>query len=237
MNAPQRPVDPADAPRRRVVGRAQRPPLAAATDPPVVDPALQALEHQVTELQHQLSRMSTRATEQARQLEEAAREIEVTRESSLAEGFTDGLRQAEADFTARSEALAEALASALRTYDSAVKGLEKLSSMIALAALDRVLGPAHGRDDAVARIVARQVDLLASLAPVEVRVSGEDFADSAALHDALVRVGADPARVRADPVLPSGQVTIRLRLGEVDAGIDQQLTALRRLLLENTDAR
>jgi flagellar biosynthesis/type III secretory pathway protein FliH len=220
-----------------VVGRAQRPPLAAATDPRVVDPAVQALEHQVAQLQQQLSRISASATEQACRLEEAERQIELTRESSLAEGFTDGLRQAEADFTTRSEALAEALASALRTHDSAMKGLDKLSSMIALAALDRVLGPTHGRDDAVARIVARQIDLLASSAPVEVRVSGEDFADPAALHDALVRVGADPVRVRTDPALTSGQVTIRLRLGEVDAGIDQQLTALRRLLLENTDAR
>ena len=237
MNAPQRPVDPEGVPRRRVVGRAQRPPLAAATDRQVVDPAVQALEHQVAELQHQLSRMSASATEQARQLEDAERRIEVTRESSLVEGFTDGLRQAKADFTARSEALVEALASALRSHDSAMKELEKLSSMIALAALDRVLGPAHGRDDAVARIVARQVDLLASSAPVEVRVSGEDFADSAALQDALVRVGTDPARVRTDPALASGQVTIRLRLGEVDAGIDQQLTALRRLLSESTDAR
>ena len=237
MNAPQRPVDPSGAPGRRVVGRAQRPPLAAATNSRVVDPAVQALEHQVAELQHQLSRISAGAAEQARQLEEAERQIKLTRESSLAEGFTDGLRQAEADFTVRSEALAEAIASALSSHDSAMKGLEKLSSMIALAALDRVLGPAHGRDDAVARIVARQVDLLASSAPVEVRVSGEDFAGSAALHDALVRVGVDPVRVRTDPALTSGQVTIRLRLGEVDAGIDQQLTSLRRLLLENTDAR
>jgi type III secretion protein L len=220
-----------------VVGRAQRPPLAAASDPLIVDPAVQALEHQIAELQHQLSRMSTSAAEQARQLEEARRQIQVTREASLAEGFTDGLRQAEADFAARSQALADALADALRTHDRAMKGLDKLSSMIALAALDRVLGPSHGRDDAVARIVARQVDLLASSAPVDVRVSAEDFADTAALQEALVRVGADPARVRTDPALTSGQVTIRLRLGEVDAGIDQQLTALRRLLSESMDAR
>lgn len=236
MNSSQRPLDPASVPPRRLVGRTQRLPVAAPAEPLVIDPALQALQQQVSDLQAQVAHLSASAAEQERQLEEAERRIDTARESGLAEGFTDGLRRAEADFTARSEALAENAAKALSSFETGVEKLAELSSTIALAALDQVLGSTHGRGDAVARIVGRQLDLLATSAPVEVRVSVEDFVDTAALHDALVKAGVDPACVRADPALAAGQVTVRLQLGEVDAGIDQQLAALRRLLTDRTDA-
>jgi len=237
MTSSQRPFDPAGAPPRRLVGRTQRLPLKAAKEPHFVDPALQELQQQVADLQRQLSRISASAAEQARQLDAAERRIETARASGLAEGFTDGLRRAEADFTARSEALAECVSSALSTYETGIQRLAELSSTIALAAIEQVLGSEHGRGEAVARIVARQLQLLTSSAPAEVRVSASDFADTAALHDALASVNVDPARVCTDPALASGQVTIRLQLGQVDAGIDQQLAALRRLLTDRTDAR
>lgn len=236
MNSSQRPLDPTGAPPRRLVGRTRPLPHEAANETQGVDPALQELQQRVADLQRELSRMSASAAEQARQLDEAERRIETARESGLAEGFTDGLRRAEADFTARSELLAKSVTNALSSYEIGIQRLGELSSTIALAAIEQVLGSEHGRGEAIARIVSRQLHLLTASAPAEVRVSASDFADTAALHDALANVNVDPARVRTDPALAPGQVTIRLQLGQVDAGIDQQLAALRRLLTDRTDA-
>ena len=236
MNSSQRPFDPAGAPPRRLVGRTRHLQHEAASETRGVDPALQELQQRVADLQRELSRMSASAAEQAGLLADTERRIETARASGLAEGFTDGLRRAEADFTARSEALANCVTSALSTYETRIQRLAELSSTIALAAIEQVLGSEHGRGEAVARIVARQLQRLTSSAPAEVRVSASDFADAAALHDALESVNVDPARVRTDPALASGEVTIRLQLGQVDAGIDQQLAALRRLLTDRADA-
>ncbi len=226
--------------RRRVVGRRSERAQAAAPQKSALDLALRAMESENAELQQQLAARDAEIKAQASRLAELEQRISAAREVGIAEGreggIAAGLERAQLDHRERNEALVAAAGDALRAHAAALAQLGALAEPIALAALERITGDRSARKDLVAALVAEQLDRLRDAAPLRVRVAAADFPAADELRSALPAAIVGSVDVTLDDELGSGQVRIELKLGQVDAGLDRQLAALRVLLQGSGDA-
>jgi flagellar biosynthesis/type III secretory pathway protein FliH len=226
--------------RWRIVGRRSERPQAAPPQEFALDMALRAMESEIAELQQRLAARDAEIEAQASRMKELEQRIDAAREAGIAEGREAGIvagrERAQLDHRERNLTLAAATVDALRAHEAALSQLGDLAVPIALAALERIAGDSSARKDLVTAIVAEQLDRLRDAAPVRVRVAAADFPDTHDLRKALPPVAPGSIEFAVDDELGSGQVRIELKLGQVDAGLDRQLAALRVLLQGSSDA-
>ena len=219
---------------RRVVGRingtskhepaeVQHPQHAAETSEAELE--LAALQIQVDSQTHELRKL---------------RELVIEREkSAYADGYEAGEAHGRAAAVERAQAreavLAQGVSDAAEKLEQALLRLDGTASTLAMAAVDEIVGDAADVKERVQQVVRRQLGRLREAFPLRVRVSHEDFPDLELLKRMLHGDGLDGVEVVADTSLDSGECRIRLRLGEVDAGIRQQLKALASILGAESD--
>ena len=184
-----------------------------------------ALEAEVAALKETLKEEETRRDDQlARMQEEMAEAVAEARAAGRAEGAAQ-----------KGESLAvleSATIEAVDDFRAALRGLECLAITLSKAALARVFGDHQDVADQVARLIRHQLTALDRDALLWVEVSSTDFADAAALSELSGQIGAESVELRGIDDLPPGGCRIRLRLGELDVGLDQQWRALSGLLDE-----
>lgn len=168
------------------------------------------------------------------------RELVIKREkSAYADGYeageTHGRAAAVEHAQAREALLVQGVAEAADKLGQALQRLDGVASTLAMAAVDEIVGDATDVKERVQQVVRRQLDRLREALPLQVRVSHEDFPDLELLKRMLHGDGLDGVEVVADTSLESGGCRIQLRLGEVDAGIRQQLRALASILGAESD--
>jgi len=189
------------------------------------DPEFLALQGECEALK---SRLDAQAAELA-ELRDAAQSAFAAGE---AKGREAGLREAadgEAERLARLEA---GIADARDDLRQSLDGLERLAPALAAEALSGILGATDDRVSLVAAIVRRQLALIESRAVVHVEVSAADFVDDEALAALEGVLGAQGPSVHASVALKSGDCRIKLKLGTLEVGVDQQWGQLRALLQE-----
>lgn len=148
------------------------------------------------------------------------------------EGRAEGLKQAQDDSAQRTTVLKEAADRAVSRFTDELLSLERLAPAVALAALERVLGSPGKRGELVVELARRHLDAVAGQGVVRLEASRKDF-DDADLRAELSRaVGSVGAELRMADDLPSGACRIRLQLGRLDVGLDQQWPKLSQLLGE-----
>jgi flagellar biosynthesis/type III secretory pathway protein FliH len=170
-----------------------------------------------------------------RQLQQQTEEIDRLK-AGVAQAFQDG--EARGKAAGRQEAtdqeekrtsrLREGVALACARFDDSLASLERLSSLLALEGLQKLIGdPAHHRDLLI-RTIRLNLDRLEANALVRVEVSLADFPGP--LEAAGKAIGRGKLELRAVEELSAGQCRIRLRLGELDVGVAEQWAGLKGLL-------
>lgn len=220
---------------RRVVGRVNG---TAMHEPAVVQRAQHTVDNSEAELK--VAALKTRVDSQAAELRKL-QELVIEREkSAYAEGYEAGEARGRSTAVERAQArealLVQGIAEAAEKFGQALQGLDGVASTLAMAAVDEIVGDATDVKERVQRVVRRQLGRLREALPLCVRVSHLDFPDLDPLRRMLQADGLEEVEVVADTSLESGGCRIQLRLGEVDAGLRQQLGALASLLGVESDA-
>lgn len=162
-------------------------------------------------------------------------ELVVEREkAAFAKGFEAGEAQGRAlaveGAQRREQRLVEGIADATERFEGALQRIDNMASTLALAAVEEIVGDVADVKARVKQVVRRQLGRLRDALPLRVRVSHQDFPDPGPLRRMLKDEGLESVEILADASLESGACRIQVRLGEVDAGIRQQLAALTSLL-------
>ena len=195
------------------------PPLAVA------NPELVALREDRDRLLRLLEERTTDMSELRQQAKAAFREGE-------AQGREAGRREAE-DQGAKSLAQLESgIERAVAVFTQAMSGLERLAPELARQGLAGILGVTDDRAEVVGAIVQRQVKTIEAHAIVHIAVSAADFGDEAARAH-LESIAA--AKIHVDSALRSGDCRIKLKLGTLEVGVDQQWGRLEALLKDMSE--
>ena len=200
------------APLVRSFGAAKPEPLKPAVR---VDPEVERLRVALAAAEEAV------ATAQAALAEAQADRVKAYADGE-AVGLRDGLSRAETREAERLARLSFGVDTALTEFSTALDALEPLAAALSKRVLERVLGDAAHYPDLVARVIAAQVKTLAADTLIDVEVSRADFPTSAsrdALDRALARPGVTVA-VLSD--LGAGGCRLRLKLGTVEAHLDEQ---------------
>lgn len=204
----------ADPSLRRCEGGAERPaPMVSPSDARIA-----ALTEEVAILRESLRLEKERSKEKA--------------SAALEEG-----RRRAADAWQRDEAavlaiLEDHLTDAASQMAGAFDRAERAGLALALAALERVLGPGAERAGLLEEIVQHQMRHLRSQQVLAVHVSAAEFTGTHGLGALRKRLSARQTDLIEDPSLQPGECRIRLRLGELEVGPDVQWKALVDLFAE-----
>ena len=169
----------------------------------------------------------------------AEREAEIVRLAEARErAFDEGQSKGhEAGLAERDERRAQSLArleqgiiQALARFTHDLTSLERLAAVLARESLARILDDHDRHAELLGQIIGRQAAALDAQAIVRVEVAREDFADPDALSTLAEATGRPGLDIQARDGLPPGGCRIKLRLGTVEIGIDQQWGQLKALL-------
>lgn len=189
-----------------------------------VDPVLAALREELRVLADDNARLEA---EVARLTAERPR----AREEALSEGRAAGRREAESQAAEALSRLEDGVAHALKAFTADLASLERLAVVLAKESLTRMVGDADARAGLLRDIIRRQVATIDGRSLVRIEVSAEDFPDDAQLA-AIAGAGGTRLDVAASSDLGSGDCHMRLVLGGVEIGVNQQWTRLSALLDE-----
>ncbi|MGE5566067.1 MAG: hypothetical protein ACM3YN_07935 [Parcubacteria group bacterium] len=211
--------DPARGANVRALERRPAPPATTA-----VDPELLALRGEVDRLREKIAEQEAAIAGHPAALEKA-------RADGEAAGRVTGLREADDGREALAAKIATATQLALDRFAEEVASLERLAPLVAIEGLGRVFEPSDQRAELVREVIRRQISGLETSAVVCVEVSSADFPDADDLP------AASGAEVRALDELKSGDCRIRLKLGSLEVGLDQQWDRLRGVLSDLAEPR
>jgi flagellar assembly protein FliH len=168
------------------------------------------------------------------ELEAMAGQLLEREQAAFERGIAEGearARAAAVEQAATHEArVVDGIATATRAFEDALARLHGLSSALAMLAVEQIVGDELQVKERVVQVLRHQLDRLLDQRPFRVRVSAEDFPDAEPIRMALRDAGYAEVDAIADSALASGSCRIQLRMGEVDAGVPQQLKALSSLL-------
>lgn len=180
---------------------------------PLPDPQITALEERVRQLEQQLEEERTEA------------------KRAIATAHAAGRQAVQADDERRTELLAVAAEGALGEWHEHLAKLDGLAASLSATAISKMFGDASADLAAlVGRTLRHHLDRLGRETVVEVRVSGADFPDDAAIATLATAVAPGQARIVAVPDLPAGACRLSLLLGQVELDPAIQWATLERAL-------
>lgn len=144
-----------------------------------------------------------------------------------AAGMVEGRKAAEDRSAALLRRLDQSLEAAGEDFRRHLATFEQAAAGLAGLALGRVVGDPAGRRSLVVETVQRASAELFAGSVVAVEVSAADFPDVLSLEPLRSEIGREVVVLDA---LESGACRLRLRLGEIDLGLDGQVARLRTLL-------
>lgn len=202
-------------------------PLPGAVSAPPSPEAEEAdrLRARVTELERSIRAMETAAT--------ALRaDIDKSYQRGRDEGYANGLEDAGDKQDERLELLGKGVTQAIKALHGGIEAMERTAVLLARECLDRMFGDAGDRAALVQDLIRRQLEQIDSGSLLRIEVSPVDFPDGTALSALSASAGLDDGMIAAKSQMPAGACTMLLRLGQIDLGLDQQWSALRRTLGE-----
>lgn len=200
-------------------------PLAHVPPPSRRDEELHALRQRIASLESDIRQRDAA-------IEGLKADVKRAFEEGNAQGYRNGLSDAEDRQSERLSLLERGVTKACAELAENMASLERLSALLAHECLDIILGEAADRAEIVRRIIASQIARLDRAMLLAVEVSRQDFPDDDALGSVAAHTGLPLAILSADSEAPSGACSMQLRLGRIDVGIDQQWGVLRDLLDE-----
>jgi flagellar biosynthesis/type III secretory pathway protein FliH len=190
---------------------------------PVVPPEVLSLRREVEALTSQLASHHAEVERLKTDVGRAFREGE-------GEGRKAGLREAQDSQSAALARLERGIDGALGEFGQALSSLDRLAALLAREGLVKVLGEPGHYAEMVGRIVRRQLDLLDAQSLVRVEVSKVDFPDQERLAELAASLGRSPLELRTSDEIEAGGCRIKLTLGALEVGVDQQWSSLSAVL-------
>lgn len=199
--------------------------LMASAAAPVVSPDARRIielesrliqaDNQLAELREEVDRMTATA-------------LDARREGHAA-GVTEGRDAADDRSDELLRLISDAAAGAGADFRTRLESLEGIAAGLAGIALARIVGDMDGRQAMVAHTVRRAVEETFNGSALGIEVSRTDFPDPVSLESIAFPEGVAAIGIRAVDDLPSGGCRVRLKLGEIDLGLDGQVARLRTL--------
>lgn len=181
-----------------------------------------------TDLEQAIALIQARDVE----IERLQGEVERAARDGEAEGRAAGLRAATDRQDERLGLLQAGIGKAVELVSAELASLERLAPLLASEGLERLIGDAGHRGDLLRALIAENVGRLDADSIVRVEISAADFPDPAPLAEIVSSASQQRVEVRQAPDLKSGDCRIRLVLGELEVGINQQWDRLSQLYQE-----
>jgi flagellar biosynthesis/type III secretory pathway protein FliH len=190
---------------------------------PAIDPDLAALEADNAGLKLQLAQKET-------ELSGLRAEVRAAFEEGKAQGRDAGRREVIEQDAERLVRLAAGIDQAHATFKHSLAGLERLAPALAEEGLGRILGQSDDRLQVMTAIIVNRLQSIEAQSVIHIEVSAADFIDEAALDALGGTLGGLGPVVHASVSLKSGECRMKLKLGTLDVGLDQQWGRLSALL-------
>lgn len=213
------------AARVRTFPVTRRPSQLEGPPQPAVNTVQAALRQEVSDLTTRLEDREAQIAQHGVELERALKEGETN-------GYKAGLLDADMRHDERLARLEAGIERALTLFADQIALVERLAPTLAIVGLEKILGDCANRADFLQTTIRNHLQTLDEQAIVGIDVAHDDFGDPAALAQ-LQAVFADRRLdIRATDHLRAGGCRIRLTLGVLDIGIDQQWGRLSAALME-----
>lgn len=196
------------------------------------EPVLSHQEQELIALRQRVAALEQDLRERDRKIESLHADVNRAYEDGKLAGHSAGLLEAEEKQAERLSLLEDAIDQAQTKISESLASMERLSATLARECLEIILGDAESRADIVRSIVSIQIAKLDKAMILGVDLSREDFPDAGALKEISESVGLPRAMLMARADLPSGACIFSLKLGRMDASVDQQWSVLLELLDE-----
>jgi flagellar assembly protein FliH len=201
--------------------------LAARPAPPKQE---QVLPVETLRLRRELESLGARSEQQDAEIERLKADVSRAYRDGEAEGLKAGRKEAEDRNADALRLLGWGIEAADAELKAALTSVDRLAVQLAREGLRKVLGEARDLSDLVARIIRERMQAIEAQSMLYVEVSSHDFGDAAALDQLASAVGSGRLNLRARDDLEPGGCRIKLALGALDVGVDQQWGRLEELL-------
>ena len=214
--------------------------FSAPHQPPVLSLVEQAFDAERDALARRVEDLSLKLDQQTLEIERLRAERDRAFEAGKSEGREAGVKEGD---TLRADALAGLTAGIQQAVDlhgREMASLERLALLVAHEGLEKLLRDPADRKVLLGEIIGKQVSILDAKAVLSIEVSVQDFPRPQDLVDLGAAVSRPSVNLFAGNDLKSGDCRIRLVLGTLEIGLDQQwgrLGAILRDLAEPQVAR
>lgn len=195
-------------------------------------PHEQVISMEVLSLRRELETLSRRLEERDGEIERLKIDVGRAFREGEAEGRKTGLKEGE---ERRVEALAlleSGIQEAQRRFSDELTSLEGLAAALANEGLSKVLGEPAYRAELVRGTIQHHLKAIEAKSVVRIEVSRDDFPEPAQLDQFVDSIGLAGTDFQSSAELDAGDCRIKLTLGALDIGIDQQRTRLETALTD-----
>lgn len=208
-------------------------PIASQAQAAVV--VLQRQDEERERLHRRIAALESELRERDVAIDVLRKDVERAFEEGTDKGHVAGLAAAEDKQNDRLFRLETAARRAQEGIAAGLVSLERLAALLARECCDKILGNAQDRADLIGYIIAVQIAKIDKSMLLAVEVSREDFPDDEALAALAQRLAPLTVALEANGEMTSGACVMRLRLGRLSIGIDQQWGALKELLTQMSE--
>jgi flagellar biosynthesis/type III secretory pathway protein FliH len=208
-------------------------PIAAHASAAIVP--LQRQDEERERLRRTIATLESDLRERDVAIDVLRKDVERAFAEGTAKGHAAGLADAEDKQNDRLDRLEATARLAQEGVSAGLVSLERLSALLARECVDKILGNAQDRADLIGYIIAVQVAKIDKSMLLAVEVSRDDFPDAEALAALAQRLSPLAVALEANAEMAPGACVMRLRLGRLAVGIDQQWGALKDLLTEMSE--
>jgi flagellar biosynthesis/type III secretory pathway protein FliH len=191
--------------------------------------AITTLEDQLRQKITTLEAINRRQQEQIEILHKDVQQAFVEGE---AQGKEVGLAAAEDRQAERFGVLKGGVQKALTSFEESMSSLERLALLIARDCVNVMMTASEARADLLCDMIRFQASKIEKSSIIAIEVSGQDFPTERDLIVLAERAFTGPVELSVGKELEAGDCVIRLRLGQLEIGINQQWGVLGDLLEE-----
>ena len=177
-----------------------------------------------------------------RALEDARAEAQIirrrAREEGCEEGRQAGMEQAMREYEDVLGIMARTADAIVSQADALVRGSERDIARLAVAVAGKVIQRSVEQDPEIVLEIARAaISQTEGTRSVVLRVSPKDMELVLSAHDELVKSSPDLRNLKVveDPRIERGGCVVEMEVGHVDARIDEQLSEIERVFMEEAD--
>lgn len=188
----------------------------------VVDPRQKAFERRAAEQDERIAALTEELAGRDARIARLTEGVIEAHRDGVAEGRLAGLREAEDGRQDRLAKLAGGIEAAMAEFAVRLSSMERLAVTLAGEGLRKIIGDPNLYGELLAGTIRHHAETVGARAVVRVTVSQDDFPTEAELGKLRQNVANGALDLRASPDLPAGACEMRLRLGALDIGVDQQ---------------